>query len=43
VLLTPVAVTKATVKDTVIKDGFYPATDVCAGAAASACTQLGIS
>ena len=43
VLLTPVAVTKANVKDTVIKDGFYKAADVCTGAAAAVCTQLGIS
>jgi len=42
-LLTPVAVTKDTVKDTVIKDGFYKASDVCTGAAAAACTSLGIS
>jgi D-xylose transport system substrate-binding protein len=43
VLLTPVAVTKATVKDTVIKDGFYTAADVCTGAAAATCKTLGIS
>jgi len=43
VLLTPVAVTRDTVKDTVIKDGFYTAADVCTGAAAAACTSLGIS
>jgi D-xylose transport system substrate-binding protein len=43
ILLTPVAVTKDNVKDTVIKDGFWKASDVCTGAAATACTQLGIS
>lgn len=43
VLLTPVAVTKENVKDTVIKDGLYKPADVCTGAAAAACTQLGIS
>lgn len=42
-LLTPVAVTKDNVKDTVIKDGFYQASQVCTGAAASVCSQLGIS
>lgn len=43
VLLTPVAVTKDNVKDTVIKDGFYTAAQVCTGAAAAVCTSLGIS
>jgi len=43
VLLTPVAVTKETVKDTVIKDGFYTAAQICTGEFAKACTDLGIS
>ncbi|MFN2538114.1 MAG: sugar ABC transporter substrate-binding protein [Mycobacteriales bacterium] len=43
VLLTPVAVTKDNVKDTVIKDGYHTAAEVCTGAAAAVCTQLGIS
>jgi D-xylose transport system substrate-binding protein len=42
-LLTPVAVTKDNIKDTVIKDEFYKASDVCTGAYAQACTQAGIS
>jgi D-xylose transport system substrate-binding protein len=42
-LLTPVAVTKANVKDTVIKDGFHTAAEICTAAYASACTALGIS
>lgn len=43
VLLTPVAVTKDNVKDTVIADGFYKASAVCTGTAAKVCTALGIS
>ena len=43
VLLTPIALTKDNVKDTVIKDGFYTAADVCTGGAAAVCTQLGIA
>lgn len=42
-LLTPVVVTKDNVKDTVIKDGFQKASDVCTGAYAQACTAAGIS
>jgi D-xylose transport system substrate-binding protein len=41
-LLTPVAVTKGKVMDTVIKDGFYKASDICIGQFASACTKAGI-
>jgi len=43
VLLTPVVVTKDNIKDTVVKDGFHKATDLCTGAYAQACTELGIS
>jgi D-xylose transport system substrate-binding protein len=43
VLLTPVAVTKANIKDTVIKDGFYKASDICTAQYAAACTAAGIS
>jgi D-xylose transport system substrate-binding protein len=43
VLLNPVAVTKANVKDTVIKDGFYTASQICTAAYAQACTAAGIS
>jgi D-xylose transport system substrate-binding protein len=43
VLLKPVAVTKDNVKNTVIKDGFLKAADVCRGRAATACQEAGIS
>jgi D-xylose transport system substrate-binding protein len=43
VLLEPVAVTKDNVKDTIIADGFLKPADVCAGAAAQACAQAGIT
>ena len=42
VLLPPEAITKANVKD-VITQGYVKASDVCTGAAAAACTSLGIS
>jgi D-xylose transport system substrate-binding protein len=38
-----VAVTKANVKDTVIKDGFWTAQQVCTGAYAAACRTAGFS
>jgi D-xylose transport system substrate-binding protein len=40
--LAVVAVTAANVKDTVIKDGFWKAADVCKGAYASACAKYGV-
>jgi D-xylose transport system substrate-binding protein len=46
IILTPVAVTKGTAKETIgqmIKDGFLKATDICSGPAASACSAAGIS
>jgi D-xylose transport system substrate-binding protein len=46
IILTPIAVTKATAKQTIgqmISDGFLKATDICSGAAASACSAAGIS
>ncbi|MGB2941051.1 MAG: ABC transporter substrate-binding protein, partial [Candidatus Dormiibacterota bacterium] len=43
VLLTPVAVTKANVKDTVIKDNFWSKDEICTAEFASACTAAGIS
>jgi D-xylose transport system substrate-binding protein len=43
VLLEPVAVTKDNVKDTIVADGFLKAAQICTGAAASACTQAGIT
>jgi D-xylose transport system substrate-binding protein len=43
VLLSPVAVTKANINDTVIKDGFLKASDICVGKYASLCQKAGIS
>ena len=43
VLLTPVAVTKDTVKTTVVADKFWTAADICTSQYASACTAAGIS
>jgi D-xylose transport system substrate-binding protein len=42
VLLTPVTVTKANIKDTVIKDGFVKPSEICTGKFAAACTKAGI-
>jgi D-xylose transport system substrate-binding protein len=42
VLLTPVAVMKNNIKDTVIKDGFYSPAQVCAAQYAQACKDAGI-
>lgn len=42
VLLTPVAVTKDNIKDTVLADGFVSRDDLCAGKYADACTKAGI-
>jgi D-xylose transport system substrate-binding protein len=42
VLIKTVAVTKDNVQDTVIKDGFWKASEVCAGKYAKACEQAGI-
>jgi len=43
VLLIPVAVTKANIKDTVIKDGFYTAAQICTAQFAQACKAAGIT
>jgi D-xylose transport system substrate-binding protein len=43
ILANPVWVTTANMKDTVIKDNFVPAAQLCAGQYASACTAAGIS
>jgi len=43
VLLTPVAVTKANIKDTVVADGFWTKADICTSTFAAACTAAGIS
>jgi D-xylose transport system substrate-binding protein len=42
VLETPISITKATVKE-VVDQGYVKASDICTGAAAPVCTQLGIS
>ncbi len=42
-LLDPIPVTADKVKDTIIKDGFYKAADVCAGDFKAACQKYGIS
>jgi D-xylose transport system substrate-binding protein len=42
VLLTPISVTAQNMNDTVVKDEFVKASDLCTGAAASACTAAGI-
>jgi D-xylose transport system substrate-binding protein len=42
-LLKPVVVTKANVKDTVVKDQFVKVSELCAGTYASACAAAGIS
>jgi D-xylose transport system substrate-binding protein len=43
VLLKPIAVTKDNIADTVIKDGFLSASEVCTGKYASLCKEAGIS
>lgn len=46
IILKPIAVTKATAKETVgqmITDGFLKADQICTGAVASVCTQVGLS
>jgi D-xylose transport system substrate-binding protein len=42
-LLTPVAVTKENVKDTVVKDGLWSVQQICTSAYASACSAAGLS
>ena len=42
VLLTPVAVTKDDIKDTIVKDGFWKPSEICKGKYAAACTEAGI-
>ena len=41
-LLNPVAVTKDNIKDTIIKDGFWTAAQICTGQYAAACKSAGI-
>lgn len=42
-LLDPIAVTADKVKDTIVKDGFYKAAQICTAEVMSACTKQGIS
>jgi D-xylose transport system substrate-binding protein len=42
VLLTPVAVTKSNINDTVIKDGFLTKKDICVGKFAKYCSSAGL-
>jgi len=41
-LLTPVSVTKANIKDTVVKDGLYTVADICTADFAKACKAAGL-
>ncbi|MFI7504486.1 sugar ABC transporter substrate-binding protein [Streptomyces sp. NPDC049687] len=41
-LLTPVSVTKANIKDTVVKDGLYTVADICTAEYAAACKSAGL-
>jgi D-xylose transport system substrate-binding protein len=43
VLLTPVAVTKGNVKDTVVQDGFWTTQQICTATYAAACKAAGLS
>jgi D-xylose transport system substrate-binding protein len=43
VLLQPIAVNKDNVNDTVVKDGFWKASQICTGQYKSACQAAGIS
>ncbi len=43
ILLEPVAVTVDNISSTVVKDGFWKASEICTGQFAAACTQAGIS
>jgi D-xylose transport system substrate-binding protein len=42
VLLTPVAVTKKNIADTVVKDGFYKPAEICTGKYAAGCKAIGL-
>ena len=42
VLLEPVAVTKDNINDTVVKDGFWSASEICTGPYKKACEEAGI-
>ena len=42
-ILDPIAVTKDTIKDTIVKDNVYKITDICTSAFADACAKAGLS
>ncbi|GIH05352.1 solute-binding protein [Rhizocola hellebori] len=42
-LLDPIAVTADKIKGTIVKDGFYKASEICTAEVAAACTKQGIS
>ena len=42
ILLTPVAVTKDNINDTIVKDGFWKTSEICTSAYAKACADAGI-
>jgi D-xylose transport system substrate-binding protein len=42
VLLTPVAVTKNNIADTVVKDGFYKVSEICTGPYKAGCKSIGL-
>ncbi|ADB31769.1 periplasmic binding protein/LacI transcriptional regulator [Kribbella flavida DSM 17836] len=41
-ILDPIAVTKANINDTVVKDGIYKVTDICTASFAAACAAAGL-
>jgi D-xylose transport system substrate-binding protein len=41
-ILDPIAVTKANINDTVVKDGIYKVADICTASFAAACTAAGL-
>jgi D-xylose transport system substrate-binding protein len=42
VLLTPVAVTKSNIQDTIVKDNFWSMTQICTSEYAEVCTEAGL-
>ena len=42
IILTPVAVTKSSIKDTVVKDGFWSTTQICTAQYVNACKAAGL-
>ena len=42
ILLTPVAVTKDNINDTIVKDEFWSVDEICTGKYAAACKEAGI-